>query len=95
MTEANLPEPSSVVGGMTTPIRASRAGIYMPVMREGDLGSIVPQGTVVGYLLDPVTNDILEEFRTPYAKSALTLLRPTLAVLEGGGLAAACAEITD
>jgi predicted deacylase len=96
MTEADLPPAASVViNGSSTPIRSSAPGIYMPVMREDDLGSIVPQGTVIGYLLDPVTNDVIEEFRTPFPKAALTLLRPTLAVLEGGGLAGVCAEIKE
>lgn len=93
LTEANLPEATSTIGGMTTPLRVSTAGLFMPVMREADLGRIVDQGTVIGYLLDPVTNDILETFRTPYPRSALTLLRPTLARIEGGGLAGAVAEI--
>jgi hypothetical protein len=93
LTEADLPEVSSVVGGMTTPIRASTAGIFLPEMREADLGRIVPQDTVIGYLLDPVTNDVIETFRAPYPQSALTLLRPTLARIEGGGLAAAVAQI--
>lgn len=93
LTEANLPETTSVLGGMTTPIRVSTAGVFLPVAREADLGSIVPQGTVIGHLLDPVTNDIIETLVTPYPKSALTLLRPTLTRIEGGGLAGAVAEI--
>jgi predicted deacylase len=93
LTEADLPPPSSVIGGTTTPIRASTAGIFMPVLREPDLGSILQEDSVIGYLLDPVTNDIIETFRPPYARSALTLLRPGLARIEGGGLAAAVAEI--
>jgi predicted deacylase len=93
LTEANLPEATSIVGGMTTPIRASTAGIFMPLMREDDLGKIVPEGTAIGYLLDPVTNEVIETFRAPYPQSALTLLRPTLARIEGGGLAGAVAEI--
>lgn len=93
LTEADLPSASSRVGGMTTPIRASMPGIFLPIAREPDLGTIVPQGTVIGHLLDPVTNEITETFRTPYPQSALTLLRPTLTRIEGGGLAAAVAEI--
>ena len=94
LTDANLPETTSKLGGMTTPIRSSTAGIYMPLMREADLGTIIDGGTPIGYLLDPVTNDIIETFRAPYPQSALTLLRPTLSRLEGGGLAGAVAEIT-
>ncbi len=95
LVEADLPEPTSKFAGGTTPLRVSAPGLYLPVAREEDLGKIVPQGTVVGHLLDPVTNDILETITTPYPLSALTLLRPYLARIEGGGLAGACAEIKE
>ncbi len=93
LVEADLPEPSSKFAGGTTPLRTSAPGLYMPVAKEEDLGRIVPQGTVIGHLLDPVTNEIIETFTAPYPQTALTLLRPYLARVEGGGLAGACAEI--
>ncbi|HVU09747.1 MAG TPA: M14 family metallopeptidase [Phototrophicaceae bacterium] len=94
LTEADLPYEKPIeVPGPTTPLRVSSPGIYMPVLREDDLGKIVTKGTVVGYLLDPVTNDVLETVTTPFEKAAMTLLRPTLAKLEGGGLVAVCAEL--
>jgi predicted deacylase len=85
LTEANLPEPSS--------IRTSQPGIFLPALREADLGRIITPDTVIGSLLDPVTNAVIETYRPPYPQSALTLLRPTMARIEGGGLAAAVAEI--
>jgi predicted deacylase len=93
LTEVELPGAPSVVAGATTPIRVSTGGLYLPVAREQNLASTVPEGTVIGHLLDPVTGDIVETFRAPYAKTALILLRPTLARIEGGGLACAVAEV--
>lgn len=93
MTEANLPEPKSVVAGQGSAVRTSHPGIFFPVLREEDVGRIVPEGTVIGHLLDPVTNDILETYTAPFPKTALVLLRPTLARIEGGGLACALASV--
>ncbi|HVO41298.1 MAG TPA: M14 family metallopeptidase [Aggregatilineales bacterium] len=93
LTEANLPEPVSVVGGTSMAMRTSVPGLFFPVLREDDVSRIVPEGTVIGHLLDPVTNDILETYRAPFAKTALCLLRPTLARIEGGGLVCALASV--
>lgn len=94
LTEVDLPAAPSIVAGATTPIRVSSGGLYLPVAREKDLGTTVAEGTVIGHLLEPVTGDIVETFRAPYAKTALILLWPTLARIEGGGLACAVAEVT-
>jgi predicted deacylase len=93
MTEPNLPESTSVVAGASMAMRTSAPGLYFPVLLENDVSHIVEEGTVVGHLLDPVTNDIVETYRAPFAKTALCLLRPTLARIEGGGLVCAVAEI--
>ncbi len=93
MTEAHLPEPTSILGGTSLAIRTSAPGLYLPVLLEDDVARIVPAETVIGHLLDPVTNDIIETYRTPFAKTALCLLRPTLARIEGGGLVCALASV--
>lgn len=93
LTEANLPEAQSVVAGPGLAMRCNAPGIYLPVLRENDVSHVVPEGTVIGHLLDPVTNEILETFRAPYPQTALVLLRPTIAKIEGGGLIAALASI--
>jgi|SRR5579871_849920 len=93
MTEANLPEVKSIVGGESLAMRTSAPGLFFPVLREDDVSRVVPEGTVIGHLLDPVTNDIIETYRTPFTKTALCLLRPTLARIEGGGLVAALCSV--
>jgi len=93
MTQANLPEATSVVGGESLAMRTSAPGLFFPVLREDDVSRVVPEGTIIGHLLDPVTNDIIETYRAPFAKTALCLLRPTLAKIEGGGLVAALASV--
>ena len=93
MTEGNLPEAKSVFAGAGLAMRTSHPGIYFPVLREEDLGRIVPEGTVIGHLLDPVTNDIVETYRTPFGQTALCLLRPVLVKIEGGGLVCALASM--
>src|SRR5262249_50222191 len=93
MTEANLPEAKSVLGGEALAMRTSAPGLFFPVLREDDVSRVVPEGTVIGHLLDPVTNDIIETYRAPFPQTALCLLRLTLAKIEGGGLVAALARI--
>src|SRR5258706_8070349 len=93
LTEANLPEATSVVAGAGLAMRTSAPGLFFPVLREDDVARIVPEGTLIGHLLDPVTNDIIESYHTPFAQTALCLLRPTLTRIEGGGLVCALASV--
>lgn len=74
-----------VVGSAKVALTTSCAGVYEPVLREDDLGSVVPMGCLVGRLLDPVTCEVIEEYYSPYDRSFVALLRPTLAVVEGAG----------
>ncbi len=95
LSEVELPYTSGIVGGEKLPLFASTPGIYQPIKREADLGSIVDQGTVIGHLLDAVTSDIIETFRAPYPRTALALLRPTLARIEhAGAVVAMTADVT-
>lgn len=74
----------SIVVGPSDVLRPSRGGIYLPALREKYAGRIVPKGTVLGHLLDPVTFKIVETYRAPYPETAILLLRPTLINVEGG-----------
>ena len=49
-------------------------------------GDRIDGGTLLGTLVDPVTFEVQEEFRAPYARTALLLLRPTMSRLEGGAM---------
>lgn len=85
MTDAELPDPEpSRESGASHSIRASAPGLYLPTLREDGVGSVVGVGTEIGRLLDPVTNDVIETYSAPFEETVCLLLRPTLAVMEGG-----------
>lgn len=77
--------PEPLVVKEKTALTTSSAGIYRPRIREEGLGSVIDRGTLIGELLDPVTSRVLEEFRAPYERSVLALLRPTVARIEAPG----------
>jgi predicted deacylase len=89
------PEPTeaaSIPVGPTQVLRPSRGGIFTPALRARDIARIVPQGTVLGYLLDPATRQTVETFRAPFPQTAILLLRPMLARMEGGAMTYVVAE---
>ena len=77
-------EPLNV--GPTKVLRPSRGGVFVPRLGADDVGTIVLEGTVLGRLHDPVTMQSAEVFEAPFPETALLLLRPTLAVIEGGAM---------
>lgn len=70
----------------TSVLRPSRGGILVPSVDHKKVGTLVPEGTLLGTLVDPVTFETVEEFRAPYRQTAVLLLRPTMARLEGGAM---------
>lgn len=78
--------------GPTTVLRPSQGGIFVPKLMAADIGTIVEKDTVLGYLLEPSTQEVLETFKAPYERNALLLLRPRLTVLEGGAMTYVIAE---
>ena len=89
MTPANLPEPEPArESGASHSIRTSMPGLYLPVLREDGVGAVIPKGAEIGHLLDPVTNDVIETYTAPFDQTVCLLLRPTLAVMEGGEMVA-------
>jgi len=81
---ATRPEPSLALSGPITSLRTNAPGLYHPTLREDDLGRIVPEHTEIGRLIDPLTLRVVETYTAPYARTAVILLRPTIAVMEGG-----------
>ena len=77
-------ERSPVPASSTEVLTASRRGLLRPALKEDSIGRIVPEGTILGWLLDPNTMDPLEEYVAPYPETGILLLRPTLSVVEGG-----------
>ena len=89
MTHANLPAPErSRESGPSHSLRASMPGLYLPTLREDGVGAVVAKGTEIGKLLDPVTNDVIETYTAPFDDTVCLLIRPTLAVMEGGEMVA-------
>jgi hypothetical protein len=82
--ESGLPDPVKV--GPTKVLRPSRGGIFSPVLGAEAIGTVLAGGTVLGRLLDPVSMETVEVFEAPYPETAVLLLRPRLAVLEGGAM---------
>jgi predicted deacylase len=82
--EPGLPEPVKV--GPTQVLRPSQGGILSPGLGAKAVGTVVPGGTVLGWMLDPVTMETMEVFEAPYPETAILLLRPRLAVLEEGAM---------
>lgn len=70
----------------STVIRPSQGGIFVPELRTDALGTIVDEGTLLGQLLDTGTMRVIEEFRAPFAKTCMLLLRPTVTRIEGGAM---------
>ena len=66
-------------------VSTSAGGIYVPALTEAALGTTVPQGTMIGRLLDAATGDVIEEYLAPYSATTLALLRPTVAVIDSPG----------
>ena len=60
--------------------------MLIPAVDHTRIGTIVEGGTLLGTLVDPVTHRTIEEFRAPYPKTAMLLLRPTMSRLEGGAM---------
>ena len=85
LTDDGPADAPGVVASARAALTVSRPGIYRPLRRESDLGTVVDQGTTIGELLDPVTGEVLETFVAPYPRTILALLRPTLARIEGVG----------
>ena len=67
-------------------LRPSQGGLLKPAVDHSQIGTIVPQDTLLGTLLDPATFETIEEFRAPHHQTALLLLRPTMARLEAGAM---------
>ncbi len=72
--------------GPSTVLRPPTGGLFEPIVREDAVGTIVPQGTELGRLLDFATLAPIHTFTAPFPETALLLLRPHVGVLEGGAM---------
>ena len=86
--DPSLPAPKhkTVPVKPTRVLRPSSGGLLIPAVDHTKIGTLVDEGTLLGTLVDPVTHETIEEFRAPYSRTALLLLRPTMSRLEGGAM---------
>jgi predicted deacylase len=89
------PDIEPIKVGATKVLRPSRGGVFKPILRTGDVGTMVPGGTRLGRLLDPFTMGVVETFEAPFLETAVLLLRPTLARVEGGAMTYVVAPVLD
>jgi len=89
------PDVEPIRVGATRVLRPSRGGVFKPILRTGDVGTIVPRGTRLGHLLDPFNMGVVETFEAPFPETAVLLLRPTLARVEGGAMTYVVAPVLD
>lgn len=83
---APAPPPPAVRVGETHVLRPTMGGIFIPEIGAEQVGTLIEQNTLLGRMVHPATHALLEEFRAPYAPTALMLLRPFMAQLEGGAM---------
>lgn len=78
--------------GQTTVLRPARGGVFIPEVGEAQVGTVVSKGTRLGAVVDPATYQEVEVFRAPFERTALLLLRPMVARIEGGAMTYVVAE---
>jgi predicted deacylase len=81
----DAPPPPMPVGPSAV-LRPPVGGVFEPTLREEAVGTVVPGGTELGRLLDLRTLALRHVFVAPYPQTALLLLRPHVAVVEGGAM---------
>ena len=81
-----IPAEQTVVTEMSV-IRPHFGGLLYPRLMLKDVGTIVPQGTLLGMVVNPYTFETLEEFRAPFERSLMILLRGAITKVHPGDYA--------
>ncbi|CAN5849585.1 hypothetical protein BH23DEI1_BH23DEI1_20260 [soil metagenome] len=79
------PEPSTPVTDLSV-VRPSIGGVLVPAVRQDAIGTVVPKDTLLGVVHDLHTMEPSESLTAPFDRTALLLIRPHVAVLEGGAM---------
>jgi predicted deacylase len=86
------PITESVPVGQSNVLRPPQGGIFIPKVSVNDVGTIVTKDTELGYLVESGTHKRLWTFTAPFSSTAILLLRPMLARVEGGAMTYVIAE---
>jgi len=94
------PPPRQVLLTEMKIVRPRHGGILEPVVGADRLGEQVPAGTLLGVTRNPQTFEVVEEFRAPFERTHLVLVRNCLSKVHPGDYAymlgnAATAEVLD
>lgn len=92
LTPYEAPADESLPVGPSTVLRPASGGVFIPHIRAEDVGTIVAGGTVLGEVVDPVTQETVDTFVAPFSETAIMLLRPMIARIEGGAMTYVVAE---
>jgi predicted deacylase len=76
----------SVAVGPTHVLRPRSGGVFLPEVGEDAVGTVVPGGTTLGRLVHAGTFAAVEGFTAPFPRTALLLVRPTIARLAAGSM---------
>ncbi len=90
-TPLPLPASGTMVGG-TAALRANEAGIFVPTVGEGAVGTVLEAGQELGRVLDLGTLAVREVITAPFERTALMLLRPHTCVVAVGAILYVVAE---
>ncbi|MEQ8677698.1 MAG: M14 family metallopeptidase [Aggregatilineales bacterium] len=88
----DAPATESIPVGTSTVLRPPQGGIFIPKVTVDQVGTIVEKDTELGTLLEAGTHRHLWTFKAPFDQTAIMLLRPMIARIEGGAMTYVVAE---
>lgn len=68
----------------TTEVVSNFGGLFYPLVGPEQLGKEVPLGTVLGYVQNPATLEVLERYTAPYARTGILGFRSMLSPIHPG-----------
>lgn len=72
--------------GPSKVLRPNIGGVFIPIIQEEIVGTVIKRGTPMGKIVDSVTMDCIQEFTAPFDATAVLLLRPRISVVDGGAM---------
>ena len=93
-TQLHIEAPYRKVGPSMV-LRSNKGGIFIPIIKEELVGSVINRGTLMGKMVDPVTMNCIQELTAPFDATAVLLLRPHISVVNGGAMLYVVAPLKD
>jgi predicted deacylase len=85
--------PDQFIVDHLTIIRPHHGGLLVPEVLAGQLGEVVPGGTLLGTVYNPQTFDTLEVVEAPFERTLMILTRGTVTRVEAGDYGWMVAEV--